>query len=76
MTDAERRFLELRFNNIEARQTALELELVDYMEQNPKVDESWTEERLRALESGIRTLREAYFALEAQVKALQDILRQ
>jgi hypothetical protein len=40
--------------NIENRQHALEVEFIDYAEKNPKGNDQWTEQRLRALEEIIK----------------------
>ena len=39
-----------RMDNIEGRMSTLEKDLTEYCEHNPKIDEQWAEERLRALE--------------------------
>ncbi len=43
--------------NVLGRCAALEAMMVDYMEANPKVDDQWTEERLRALEMKVKGLK-------------------
>ena len=54
MNETEKRFLENRFLNLDARCTAIEHELIDYMEKNPKGNDQWTEARLTALETKVK----------------------
>jgi len=42
--------------NIENRQHMLEVQFIEYAEDNPKSEPGWTEERLRALESKTKVL--------------------
>ena len=68
-----------KIGNIEARIHSVQIEMIDYMEKNPKGDGQWTEERLRALEALCKALDHYHcnimeprlMALEAKVKNLE-----
>jgi hypothetical protein len=62
MNEVEKRFLENRFLNLDARCTAIEVEFTDYMETNPKGDDQWTEVRLRAIEDWQRDAKQVHNA--------------
>jgi hypothetical protein len=51
--------LEERISNIEAHIKSVEMDMIDYMETNPKGDDDWFEVRLRTLERQIKELRNA-----------------
>ncbi len=47
-----------RITNLGNHIFSVENNLIDYMEKNPKVDDQWLEQRLRALEDQLKTLKE------------------
>ena len=61
MNETEKRFLENRFLNLDARCTAIEHEFIDYMETAPKPTNDWIESRLRALEIQVKELGDAFY---------------
>lgn len=46
--------------NIENRLHGIECEFINYVEANPKTDDQWVEQRLRALEDQMKSLLAAY----------------
>lgn len=61
MNELDRKFLETRFLNIEARINGVEVEFINYTETNPVSNPQWTEERLRAIEDKIKAFSAPYF---------------
>jgi hypothetical protein len=49
---------EERFSNLNGLVYSLQKDMVDYMQANPKCDDQWTEERLRALELKVKELQD------------------
>lgn len=70
MNETEKRFLENRFLNLDARCTAIEHEFIDYMEMNPKGDNTWFEARMRALELQLAALGKHVTILRREVQSL------
>lgn len=64
MNEIERKFLETKLLNIEARISGVEIELISHLEQEPSSSYQWIEARLRALEHNIPLLLKRIEALE------------
>ena len=47
-----------KMDNLEDQVNGFYKEFIEYMEHNPKADEQWAEERLRALEHQVKELKD------------------
>lgn len=56
MTEAEFELTQERISNVEAHCIAIERDMADYMEKNPKHSEQWLEARIRQLEAQVKEL--------------------
>jgi len=56
MTEAEFELTQERIDNVEAHCIALERDMVEYMDKNPKGTDQWMEARIRRLEAQIKEL--------------------